>query len=153
MLKPALLAISAVILIGSLVPAHAQDDTARKEQLVNKMHEIRPARTQVEEAIEQVSRNLPPVDRDRFLRMVNKAFDYDKLEKMSKESMMELFTVAEMEKMVDYFGSPEAKAIGEKLPKYQEKLQPEIIRMLDAAMMADRTGATSTPVPETKKAP
>ena len=61
--------------------------------------------------------------------------------------MADLFTLAEMEKMVGYFSSPEAQSIGEKLPKYQERLQPEIIRMLDAAMMTERTGATSSPAP------
>jgi len=146
-------ALTALFLVGVALPAQAQDDTARKQELVNKMHEIRPAKAQVDEAIQQVSRNLSPMDRDRFLRMVAKAFDYDKLEALSKSSMMELFTEAEMQKMVDYFGSAEAKTIAEKLPKYQEKLQPEIVRMLDAAMMADRTGATSAPVPETKTTP
>lgn len=149
MLRLSLLAVSALTLIGTAIhaPAHAQDDDARKMALVKQMHEIRPARTQVREAIEQVSRNLPPMERDRFLKMVENAFDYDRLETLSVEAMADLFTLAEMEKMVDYFGSPEAQSIGEKLPKYQERIQPEIIRMLDAAMMAERTGATSSPAP------
>lgn len=147
MFKAALLTLSALTLIGAATPVHAQDDDARKMALVKQMHEIRPARTQVREAIEQVSRNLPPMERDRFLKMVENAFDYDRLETLSVEAMADLFTLAEMEKMVDYFGSPEAQSIGEKLPKYQERIQPEIIRMLDAAMMAERTGATSSPAP------
>jgi len=147
MFKAALLTLSALTLIGAATSVHAQDDDARKMALVKQMHEIRPARTQVREAIEQVSRNLPPMERDRFLKMVENAFDYDRLETLSVEAMADLFTLAEMEKMVDYFGSPEAQSIGEKLPKYQERIQPEIIRMLDAAMMAERTGATSSPAP------
>jgi len=71
--------------------------------------------------------------------------------------MVELFTVAELEKMVDYFGSVEAKAIEKKLPQYQEKIQPEIIRMLDAAMIAERTGnapeLTAAPKPAAPKRP
>lgn len=147
MFKVSLLTLSALALIGAATPSYAQDDDARKMALVKQMHEIRPARTQVREAVEQVSRNLPPMERDRFLKMVENAFDYDRLEKMSVEAMADLFTLAEMEKMVGYFSSPEAQSIGEKLPKYQERLQPEIIRMLDAAMMTERTGATSSPAP------
>ena len=132
-------------------------DQARKLELAKEMHKIRPARKQVEEAVGQVSRNLPPLERDRFMKMVEKAFDYDSLEKLSTDTMVELFTVPELEKMVGYFGSDEAKAIEKKLPKYQEKLQPEIIRMLDAAMIAERTGnapaPTSAPKPADNKRP
>lgn len=113
---------------------------AKRLELAQKMHEIRPARAQVDEAVQQVARNLPPLEREKLLSLVEKAFDYEKLEKLSVDTMVDLFTVAELQKMVDYFGSPEAKAIGEKLPQYQAKLQPEILRMLDTALMEDRTG-------------
>ena len=83
MFKVSLLTLSALALIGAATPSYAQDDDARKMALVKQMHEIRPARTQVREAVEQVSRNLPPMERDRFLKMVENAFDYDRLEKMS----------------------------------------------------------------------
>lgn len=145
-----LLSLAAVMSLS--LPAHAQEtaasdaDHATKIELVNKMHEIRPARKQVDEAINQVARNLPAVDRDRFIKMVENAFDYDKLEQLSKDTMVDLFTVAELQKMVDYFGSPEAQSIGEKLPKYQAKLQPEIIHMLDAAMIQERTGGPADAV-------
>jgi hypothetical protein len=131
--------------------AKADPDYAKKMELAQEMHKIRPAKTQVQEAIDQVSKNLSPEDRDSFKKMVEKAFDYDRLEKISTETMVELFTVAEMQKMIDYFGSPEAKSIALKLPKYQEKLQPEIIRMLDAAMLAQRTGGSVPPPPNAPK--
>ena len=138
------LAVSALSFAGA---SYAQDnpDLARKIELAKEMHKIRPARKQVEEAVNQVGRNLPPLERDRFLKMVEKAFDYESLEKLSIDTMVDLFTVAELEKMVGYFGSDEAKSIEKKLPEYQEKLQPEIIRMLDAAMIADRTGNAPAP--------
>lgn len=123
-----------------------EEDMALKTELVDKMHQIRPAKAQVMEAVDQVSRNLPPLERDKFLKMVERGLDVDKLDKLSRQTMMELFTVAELQKMVDYFGSPEAKAIGEKLPKYQEKLQPELFKMMDAAMMEQRTGDKAAPV-------
>jgi adenylosuccinate synthase len=145
-----ILALCLVVLLSAAGIAHAQDkvadpDYAKKVELAKEMHKIRPAKAQVQEAVEQVSRNLGPADRDKFNRMVQKAFDYDKLEKLSSQTMVDLFTVAELQKMVDYFGSPEAKAISQKLPKYQEKIQPEIIRQLDAAMLAERTGGEATP--------
>lgn len=120
-------------------------DYAQKLELSKKMNEIRPAKMQVQEAIEQVSANLPPLERDKFMKMVQNAFDYDKLEKTSIETMASLFTVPELQKMVEYFGSPEAKTVGEKLPKYQEKIQPMIIQMMDKAMIEQRTGGEAPP--------
>lgn len=130
-----------------------EPDTAKKIELAKRMHEIRPAKAQVQEALDQVGRNLPPMERDKFLKMVDGAFDYAKLEKLSIDTMVELFTVAELEKMVDYFGSPEANTIATKLPEYQKKIQPEIIRSLDAAMMSQRTGAAAPPVSTSPVAP
>jgi|GEM_PF-6729776 len=86
------------------------------------------------------------MERDRFLKMVEKAFDYTKLEKLSIDTMVDLYTTQELTKMVEYFGSAEARSIEKKLPIYQEKIQPEIIRMLDSAMIAERTG--NAPAPE-----
>ena len=143
MFRPVLLSLLAVTALGFSLPAQAQadlGDKAKRLELAQKMHEIRPARAQVDEAVQQVARNLPPLEREKLLNLVEKAFDYKKLEKLSVDTMVDLFTVAELQKMVDYFGSPEAKAIGEKLPQYQAKLQPEILRMLDTALMEDRTG-------------
>ena len=149
MIKTILLSASVLALLGFVPMAIAQDvtaDTAKKIELAKKMHEIRPAKAQVDEALDQVGRNLPPMERDKFLKMVEGAFDYAKLEKLSIDTMVELFTVAELEKMVEYFGSPEAKSIATKLPEYQKKIQPEIVRSLDAAMMAQRTGASAPSV-------
>lgn len=126
-------------------------DLAKRVELAKEMHKIRSARMQVQEAIDQVGRNLPPLDRDRFTKMVEKAFDYDALEKLSVDTMVELFTVQELEKMVDYFGSAEAKSIEKKLPVYQAKIQPYIIQSLDSAMIADRTG--NAPALETAPTP
>lgn len=134
------------------VPATAQTaadsgDRAKRVELATEMHKIRPAKAQVQDAVTQVGQNLPPMERDRFTKMVDKAFDYPKLEKLSIDTMADLYTVRELEKMVEYFGSAEARSIEKKLPTYQQKIQPEIIKMLDAAMIAERTG--NAPVPQT----
>ncbi len=139
--------LSAFVVFAMSVPAFAQDDmdVTKRRELALEMHKIRPAREQVSEAVNQVARNLPPADQERFIAMVDKAFDYEALEKMSVDTMVALFTTAELQAMVDYFGSPEAKAVAKKLPIYQEKLQPEIIRMLDQALADERFGNTPDP--------
>lgn len=155
-MRGSILAVMAALTLGAggiAIPAMAQqkpaektqDETVRKRDLVEQMHKIRPAKDQVQDAVEQISKSLPPAERDKFLKMVESAFDYDALEKKSRDAMTSIFTVAELEKMVDYFSSPEAKSIGKKLPQYNDALRPDIMRMLDSAMMKGRTGATAQP--------
>lgn len=130
-------------LLAFSAPAVAQENMGSKEkrlELARQMNDIRPARSQVDEAVQAVSKGLPPMEKERLNKLVDRAFDYKALEKLSIETMAELFSESELEKMVAYFGSPEARSISAKLPQYQQKLQPEIIRMLDAALMTEKTG-------------
>jgi hypothetical protein len=125
------------------VSAMAQEDLGSKSErlkLAKQMNDIRPARAQVDEAVQAVSRNLGPMEKERLLKLVARAFDYKALEAKSIETTAELFSVAELQKMVDYFGSPEAKAVATKLSKYQDVMQPIIIEMLDKALMVEKTG-------------
>lgn len=117
-------------------------DMDQRLDLAKKMHEIQPASTQVVKAIEQVSMQLPPQDREAFKGAMMKSIDGEKLEGLSVQVMAETFAVPELERMLSYFSSPEAHAISEKMPVYNSRMQPEIAKMLDAAMMAARTGST-----------
>lgn len=139
-------------------PAMAQDapakpaDLEQRLVLARKMHEIRPAKMQIEAAIDQLSQRIPPADRARFKDIMMKSMDFEKLDKLSVETMAEVFEVPELEKMVGYFGSPEAASVSKKMPVYQSIVQPEISKMVDAAMMLARTGASS-PSPQQQVAP
>ena len=128
--------------------AVAQEKPADMDQrldLARKMHEIQPANAQVGKAIEQVSMQLPPQDREGFVSTMMKSIDGEKLEVLSVTVMAETFTVSELERMLSYFSSPEAHAISEKMPVYNSRMQPEIAKMLDAAMMSARTGSGAQP--------
>lgn len=143
-MRNALIILSVFCVLSMAVPAGAQDadtgDMAARLELAKRMNSIRPARMQVEEAVAQVTANLPAAEADKVKQMVEKHFDFERLQEMSIKSMAETFTVPELEKMVSYFESDEAKAIEKKLPAYQAKVNPEIVRMLDAAIINERTG-------------
>ena len=127
------------------LPVNAQDATGNGDlqtrmNLAKVMHEIKPARGQVEMAIQMVAKRLAPEQQQAFIDRMNKAFDYKKLEELSVKSMAEVFTEVELQKMVDYYGSKEAKSADEKMPVYQSVMQPEITKMLDEAILEARTG-------------
>lgn len=124
-------------------PVAQPSDMDRRLELARKMHEIRPASQQVEFAIDRAVEKLPEQDRQAFRDQIMKSVDVKKLEDISVRAMAGIFTAPELEGMVGWFSSPEARSVAEKMPAYQAKVQPEIIKMLDAATMAARTGSTN----------
>lgn len=118
-------------------------DWAERLALATRMHEIDPAASQLDDAIATVSARLPASERKGFEIAMKKILDYKTLEKTSIEAMAETFTLAELKAMVAYNETPEARAISEKFPLYQQKVQPRVYEMLDRAMMQVRTGSVS----------
>jgi hypothetical protein len=139
--------------LGANAQEAAEDSVATKLNLAKIMHEIKPARGQIETAIEMVARRLPSEQQQGFVERMNQVFDYKELEELSIQSMAEVFTQAELEKMVDYYGSKEAMSINEKMTVYQSVMQPEITKMLDEAIIEARTGGPSDIAPSDAPAP
>lgn len=110
-------------------------------QLATKMHQIRPTSVQVEVAIAEMARRSVPEDqREEFSERMLGAMDIKALEQASIDAMVEVFTLSELERMVAYYLTPEAQSISAKMPMYQGIVQPQIIKMLDNAMLEMRTG-------------
>lgn len=130
-------------------PVFAQDaakqpsDMQERLALAQKMHEIQPASQQIDIAVSRVAQQMPEADRKPFHDNIMAAIDNKKLEELSIKTMADIFTKEELTLMVGYFSSPQAKSISEKMPMYQDILNPEIMKMLDAAMMKARTGAAT----------
>ena len=111
-------------------------DIALRLELAERMHRIRPAREQVDSAIEQVARSgIPPEEQQGFILSMQRIIDYKALEKASVEAMAETFTAPELKAMVEYYEKPEARSASDKFPDYQKKIEPLVYGMLDRAMM------------------
>lgn len=113
----------------------------KRLELARAMHEIRPMSVQIEAAVQALSLRYPEDKRERFVAKMLETFDQKTLTEISIRAMAETFTVAELEKMIDFYGSPEGRAASEKMPVYQAIVEPEIVKKLDAALMEIRTGA------------
>jgi secreted Zn-dependent insulinase-like peptidase len=127
-------------------PALAQDTRyeARLE-LADQMLQINPPRDQVRVAIntyiEQLMAGRSKLEQDQFRIAMMTIVNHRALEQLSREAYVELFTEAELRAMVEYYSKPEAISAREKLPEFQQRLTPEIIRMIDQALMRARTSA------------
>lgn len=120
----------------------AEKDASYDErmELAKKMHELRPVRAQVEEAINQYANTRPQNERESFKSAMRNVFNIKALEKISLDAYVDTFTVEELRAMVEYYSKPEAKSASLKFNNYAAILYPEIMRMLDRAAIRLRTG-------------
>ena len=118
------------------------DDFPRRLNLARTMHNIRPAREQVNDAIDRVAATLATSQQQVFKDTMRRVLDYRTIENISINAMAETFSVEELEAMVAYYSTPEAQSISEKYAQYEQQVSPEIVRMIDKAMMRVKTGGT-----------
>ncbi|MGQ0528160.1 MAG: hypothetical protein ACT4OY_09080 [Alphaproteobacteria bacterium] len=117
-----------------------QADFEARLALAKKMHELQPAKEQVWSAIDQVSLQQPESEREIFVTKMREILNYKAIEKVSIDAMVETYTAPELEAMVEYYAKPEAISASKKIGVYSQKVYPEILKMLDQAMMKLRTG-------------
>ncbi len=129
-------------------PAYAQDDDfAQRLTLAEQMLEIRPAKEQLNSAIESYISNYlfaySEKEQQLFRTAVLNVMKPQALEKLSIDAYAETFTLKELEAMVEYYSKPEARSAGEKQEQLNRKIAPEIIQMLDQALIKVRTESKS----------
>ncbi len=113
---------------------------ANKIALAREMHKIRPTRVQIDSAIQRASLTLPAGDRRAFVNAMKGMLNYNAIERISIDAMIETYTLKELDAMVEYYSKPEAKSASAKVISWARIVQPEIVNMIDKAMMRIRTG-------------
>lgn len=128
----------------ALLAAKAENEDeellAKKVKLAKEMHKIRTAREQVNAAVLSASLGLPAQDRAGFVSAMESMLNYNAIERISMDAMVETFTFKELDAMVEYYSKPEATISSKKIPSWASVVQPEIARMIDRALMRLRTG-------------
>ena len=112
--------------------------------LAEQMHEIWPIRQKIENALDVISERLPQQERMKFKTTMRQSMDFDELKKTSIESMADIFSKAELEKMIEFYGSKEGRSISFKTGDYEKALQPVMMKMLDKALLDAKLGASKS---------
>ncbi|MCE7886401.1 MAG: hypothetical protein DYH13_02725 [Alphaproteobacteria bacterium PRO2] len=136
-------------------PKQDPADLDKRIALSKKWHGLMPVsvRDQVNIAIDEAAAMQPENQKEIFRANMRNILNYQAIEKISIDAMAEIYTVAELQALVDYYSKPEAKSATAKHQLYAGKVYPEITRMLDQAMMKARTGGVGTGGPSTPVPP
>ena len=121
------------------------DKEGERLELSKQMHKIWPIRQKVESALDAVSERISEKDRLKFKSGMRRAIDFDKLEEASIQAMADIYSVAELEKMIEFYGSKEGRSISVKTGDYEKSLQPLMIQMMDKALLDAKMGSQPGP--------
>lgn len=113
---------------------------AKKISLAREMHKIRPTREQVDSAVNRASLVMPARERQSFIDAMKGMLNYNAIERISIDAMIETYTLKELDAMVTYYSKPEAKSASDKISNWASIVQPEVVNMIDKAMMRIRAG-------------
>lgn len=113
---------------------------AKKIALAREMHQIRPTRVQVDSAVMRASLVMPVRERQPFIDAMKGMLNYNAIERISIDAMIETYTLKELDSMVKYYSKPEAKSASDKISNWASVVQPEVVNMIDKAMMRIRAG-------------
>ncbi len=124
-----------------IVAIPKEENYEKRLELSKQMHQIWPTRPKIEGAIDAVGEQVPEAERAKFKAAMRRAMKFQALEEKSIETMAEIFTVAELEKMIEFYGSKEGRSVSFKTGDYEAALQPLMIKMIDKALLDTRLGA------------
>ncbi len=118
----------------------ADADLAARAALAAQVADLTPPRASIEMAIDAIANSAPVAQRREIRSKMLAAFDFAAFRQAAIDTMAQTFTEPELRKMLEYQSSPEAKSIAQKMPSYETKIQPQMTKMLDVALMVARTG-------------
>lgn len=142
-MRSAILLFCSVLLIGFPTytqAAEPENDVAQRIELAEKILEVRPVKPQIDGAIDQYLSGVPEINRNDLGRTIRAMISYKALEKIALDAYVEVYTTKELEAMYDYYKKPESLTAANKAGQFGQMIMPEIIRMLDKAMMRVKTG-------------
>ncbi|MEM6812496.1 MAG: DUF2059 domain-containing protein [Pseudomonadota bacterium] len=149
-----------VLLIGSFsIPVFAQEEAEeglsnqpieaiessdanfeKRLELAAQMHEIWPIRTKIEKALDLISQRMDESQRLEFKSAMRRAINFTSLEKASIDAMADIYSVSELEAMINFYGSKAGRSASEKVLDYETALRPIMQQMVDQALLDVRLG-------------
>jgi hypothetical protein len=131
-------------LTGSAFAGDALSDTPEnRAKLADEYLKEVPVKDLMDDITERLSATVPENKREEFKSMLTKHFDLDALVAAEKESLAKVFTVGELNAMIQYQSTPEGKSSMKKMGIYMADLMPVIQTELKKAIQAAAQEAKS----------
>lgn len=144
------LAIHGAVMAASATTAATAPEaySAEKLELAKKYVATVPVENDIKRAVEELALKIKPEQRVLYRSLAEKSIDYNRLRAAAELATAELFTEKEIEAMTAFFSSPEGQSVRAKLPKFEERMQPIMIEVMQSfAMKLQENNITPMPEP------
>jgi hypothetical protein len=131
-------------LSGSAFASDVLSDTPEnRAKLADEYLKEVPVKDLLDDIAEKLAASVPENKREEFKSMLTKHFDLDALVAAEKAALAKVFTVGELNAMIQYQSTPEGKSSMKKMGAYMANLMPVIQAELRKAMQATAQEAKS----------
>jgi hypothetical protein len=103
-------------------------------ELAKEIIRLYPIETEINNSIDGISKQLKAEKRALFKSIVSRSIKIDRLNAAAELAFVEIFTVGELRAMRDYYKSEEGRAIRNKMPQFETRMEPVISQMVQDAL-------------------
>jgi len=133
--------ITTLLMASISIATQAQDtsDMAAKLNLAKQYTQSVSIEDEINKSIEELVVQVPVEKRALLKSTLERNIKTDRLQSVSEMALADVFTLDELKALVDFYSTAEGKAIKEKMPQYQARLEPILGQMIrDAVESYDR---------------
>ncbi|OGR03576.1 MAG: hypothetical protein A2511_00215 [Deltaproteobacteria bacterium RIFOXYD12_FULL_50_9] len=138
-----ILALLALIAGWSPVRAAAEMENAPLLEAAKRYSRIAPVAGIINDAVNDLSRQVPEEQREVFIKAMLAHIDVKRLEALLLGSLVNHFTIKELNTLADFYGSPEGRKILRKMGSLMSELQPEIQKEILGAIQKSKNTSQS----------
>ncbi len=114
-------------------PAQAVDPV--KLDLATKLNDAWGVKDQANAMINLIAREVPEAQRESFRKYMSTVINLDEVDRISIGAAVEVFTVEELEAMLEYYSKDVVKGAEKKRAQYNRIIGPKIKTMIDKGMI------------------
>jgi hypothetical protein len=103
-----------------------EDTPENRRQAAEQYLRVVPPENLMRDTADRVAETLPEEARDRFKRAMTQELDMTRLSAAMVDSMVHHFTVAEIDALARFYGSPAGKSVMQKFGLYMADIMPVI---------------------------
>jgi hypothetical protein len=141
--------------------ARSLPDNQENRTVVAKRYlEVMPPKEMLQGVATRVEPNLPEKDRKVFMEVMNSQDIEKAAYRLTLDALVKHFTVAELNAMLAFYGSPDGQSASKKFDTYMRELIPQIqlevkkaITMKEAQQQQEQKAQPAPPEQKEKKAP
>ena len=106
--------------------AMAGDTIEERNKAAERYLNVMPMKKLLDDLTVEMAKRIPEEKREQFINLMNKHLDAGQLEKITKNSIVKIFTADEINALADFYGSEVGKSAMKKFGIYMAEIMPHI---------------------------